>query len=53
MENKKKYTAQELLFTDIQVEVVGVKYNVSLYFPKDDADSVKDKLIYLAGGRAS
>ena len=50
MENTQNYTMETLLYTDMQLEIDGMSFKINIYFPKENADSVSDKLIYLAGG---
>ncbi|SDB32825.1 hypothetical protein SAMN02910317_01593 [Ruminococcaceae bacterium FB2012] len=43
-----EYTIETLLYSDMQLEIEGVKFNVNLFFPRDNAETVSDKLMRIA-----
>ena len=49
--NETSFTMETLLYTDMQLEIDGMSFEVNIYFPKENADSVSDKLMYLADGK--
>lgn len=49
--NDTSFTMETLLYTDMQLEIDGMSFEVNIYFPKENADSVSDKLMYLAEGK--
>lgn len=49
--NDTSFTMETLLYTDMQLEIDGMCFEVNIYFPKENADSVSDKLLYLVEGK--
>lgn len=47
-----EYTVETLLYTEMQTEIDGMRFEVNIYFPKENAETVSDKLRYLAQGES-
>ena len=46
--DKNKNETETMYFTDMQLEIGKMKFQVNLFFPADNAETVSDKLNHIA-----